>query len=68
MRNTTKLKHILGLYSVTLDQSQEGLMELTLYHKTQETLVYFEGRNYSEIIDKAYRHLQREIREAQKSE
>ena len=64
MRNTTKLKAILSKYTITLDISDDGIFTLILMDK--ETLDQgqdFYGKNYSEVIRKAYSYFTRRLKE-----
>ena len=57
MRNTTKLKHILHLYTLTLDMDDEEQFYLVITDKRNGDSKTFTEKTYSGIINKAYSHL-----------
>ena len=57
MRNTTKLKHILQLYTVTLDMNEDGQMHLMIFDKKDNSSEEFINKSYSVLIDKAFRYM-----------
>ncbi|MBS1585986.1 MAG: hypothetical protein JSS82_10635 [Bacteroidetes bacterium] len=61
MRNTTKLKHILQLYSVTLDMSEDGQMHLMVFDKRDNSSEEFINKSYSAVVDKAYRYMMKRL-------
>jgi hypothetical protein len=57
MRNTTKLKHILQLYTVALDMNEDGQMHLMIFDKKDNSSEEFINKSYSVLIDKAFRYM-----------
>lgn len=57
MRNTTKLKHILQLYTVTLDMNEDGQMHLMIFDKNDNSSEEFINKSYSVVVDKAFRYM-----------
>lgn len=62
MRTTTKLKHILQLYSVTLDMNVDGEMQLMIFDKKDNSSEEFTNKSYSIVVDKAFRYMMRKIK------
>lgn len=61
MRNTTKLKHILQLYTVTLDMNDDGEMQLMVFDKRDNSSEEFINKSYSVVVDKAFRYMMKKI-------
>jgi hypothetical protein len=57
MRTTTKLKHILQLYTVALDMNEDGQMHLMIFDKKDNSSEEFINKSYSVVVDKAFRHM-----------
>ena len=57
MRSTTKLKHILQLYTVTLDMDEDGQMNLMIFDKKDNSSEEFINKSYSVLVDKAFRYM-----------
>ena len=57
MRNTTKLKHVLQLYSVALDMDDDGQMHLMIFDKKDNSSEEFINKSYSVVVDKAFRYM-----------
>lgn len=57
MRSTTKLKHILQLYTVALDMNDDGQMHLMIFDKKDNSSEEFINKSYSVVVDKAYRYM-----------
>lgn len=57
MRSTTKLKHILQLYTVALDMNEDGELQLMIFNKHDNSSEEFINKSYSVVIDKAYRYM-----------
>jgi hypothetical protein len=57
MRNTTKLKHILQLYTVALDMNEDGQMHLMIFDKKDNSSEEFINKSYSVVVDKAFRYM-----------
>lgn len=63
MRNTTKLKHILLKFSLTVDTDDEGMFKVTLVDKDHfDRMHVIEGKSWSVVITKAYSILLRETK------
>jgi len=63
MKNTTKLKHILQLYTISLDMDEEGSFHLGLSSKTGKGHVDFVDPKYTVVIGKAFSHMMKMIKE-----
>ncbi len=61
MRNTTKLKHILLKYDILLTMPDDSFFRMALIDKSTNEEKYLEGKNYSEVISKAYSTLLRSL-------
>ncbi len=61
MRNTTKLKHILQLYSVALDMDEDGQMHLTIFDKNDNSSEEFINKSYSAVVEKAFRYMMKKL-------
>lgn len=61
MRNTTKLKHILQLYTIALDMNDEGEMHLMLFDKRDNSSEEFTNKSYTAVVDKAFRYMMKKI-------
>ena len=61
MRNTTKLKHILQLYSVALDMDDDGQMHLMIFDKKDNSSEEFINKSYSVLVDKAFRYMMKRL-------
>jgi hypothetical protein len=57
MRNTTKLKHILQLYTVALDMNEDGQMHLMIFDRKDNSSEEFINKSYSVVIEKAFRYM-----------
>jgi len=64
MRNTTKIKHLLGLYYLDLSMDDDGLMHLTITNKTTGEQTQFESTKYAVVIDKAFRYMSKQTRKS----
>lgn len=62
MRTTTKLKHILQLYTVAIEMNDEGEMQLMIFDKKDNSSEEFINKSYSVVIDKAFRYMMRKIK------
>jgi hypothetical protein len=67
MRNTTKLKHILMLHTVSFDQDDDGLITIILHHKTSGEIWEHTSRSYSILISKAYGHFKKGLKDTEKA-
>ena len=61
MRNTTKLKHILQLYTIALSMNDDGEMLLMIFDKRDNSSEEFINKSYSIVIDKAFRFMMKNI-------
>ena len=69
MRTTTKLKHILQLYTVALEMNEDGEMQLMIFDKKDNSSEEFINKSYSIVIDKAFRYMMKRLpRKGQKLE
>ena len=66
MKNTTKLKNILQLYSILLDMDEEGNFHLTARNKRSGTSETFINKSYTIVVGKAFFHMKRELKENSK--
>ena len=62
MRNTTKLKHLLLKYTVSLDMNDDEFFQLVITDKVNNNMQMFEGKSYSIVIAKAYSHLLHQLK------
>jgi hypothetical protein len=62
MRTTTKLKHILQLYTVTIDMDDEAQMHLMIFDKRDNSSEEFINKSYSVVVDKAFRYMMKKIK------
>ena len=63
MRNTSKLKLILQVYTITLDIDEDELLYLTLIHKQHGTAETFINKSYSTVIAKAYSYMMKALKQ-----
>ncbi len=68
MKNTTKLKHILQLYTVSLDMDDEDNIHLTMIDKRNHTSQTFSDKAYSVVITKAFSYMLKEIKAKDKEQ
>ena len=61
MRSTTKLKHILQLYTVALNMNDDGEMQLMIFDKRDNSSEEFIHKSYSVVVDKAFRYMMKKI-------
>ena len=62
MRTTTKLKHILQLYTVTIDMDEDAQMHLMIFNKKDNSSEEFINKSYSVVVDKAFRYMMKKIK------
>ena len=67
LKNTTKLKNILQLYTVTLDLDDENNIQLTTTNKRNNSTTTFIDKAYSIVIGKAFSHMLKEIKKSEKN-
>lgn len=61
MRTTTKLKHILQLYTVALEMNEDGEMQLMIFDKRDNSSEAFIHKSYSVVVDKAFRYMMKRL-------
>jgi hypothetical protein len=61
MRNTTKLKHVLQLYTVTIDMDEDEKLHLTIIHKNRNSTQTFVDKSYSAVVGKAFSYMMKEV-------
>jgi hypothetical protein len=62
MKNTTKLKYILQIYTVLLDMDDEGNFVFTLRHKRTGSSETYTDKSYSTVIAKGFGFMKREMK------
>jgi hypothetical protein len=62
MKNTTKLKNILQLYTVHLDMDDDGNFVFTLRDKKNGSTETFVNKSYSVVIGKAFGYMKKELK------
>jgi hypothetical protein len=61
MRSTTKLKHILQLYTVAIEMNEDEQMSLMIFNKNDNSSEEFIHKSYSVVVDKAYRYMMKKL-------
>jgi hypothetical protein len=67
VKNTTKLKHILQLYTVSLDMDEEGNFQLALSGKRNGNVQVFTDKSYTVVIGKAFGYMKKELKDSVKN-
>ena len=62
MRNTTKLKHVLTIYTLALELDDDGKFHLSLFHKVQDVNETFIEKSWSAVVSKAYSYMLRNLK------
>lgn len=62
MKNTTKLKNILQLYTISLDMDEDNNFYLTAINKRTKAVETFIDKAYSVVIGKAFSHMKKELK------
>ena len=62
MRNSTKLKNLLQLYSATFDLDDDGNFRLTLVDKRNYDTQLFIDKAYSTVLSKAFSYMLKELK------
>ena len=62
MKNTTKLKYVLQLYTVTLDMDEEDNLHLTITNKRNGDSQAFTDKAYSIVISKAFGYMKKNLK------
>jgi len=65
MKNTTKLKHILQLYTVSLDMDDDDNIHLTMIDKRKYTSHTFMDKSYSLVVGKAFSQMRKDLKGAE---
>jgi hypothetical protein len=63
MRNTTKLKHLLSKYDIMITMPEEDFFRIAIIDKQTHVEQIIEGKNYSEVLRKAYSAMLKEIKQ-----
>jgi hypothetical protein len=63
MKNTTKLKNLLQLYTIALDMDEDMNIHLTAMNKNTNSIETFIDRAYTVVIRKAYSHMLKEMKQ-----
>ncbi len=66
MKNTTKLKHILQLYTVSLDMDAEEQIHLSLFSKHKSGTATFADKSYTKVMGRAFSHMMKTVKEQTK--
>jgi hypothetical protein len=62
MKNTTKLKLILMMYSVSFDMDEDENLQMTITDKRNGEKETFIHKNYTAIVSMAFVYMNRQIR------
>ncbi len=62
MKNTTRLKNILQLYTVHLDMDDDGNFVFTLRDKKNGSTETFVNKSYSAVIAKGFGYMKKELK------
>ena len=62
MKNTTKFKLILQLYSVTFDMDEDDNLQLTLTDKRNGQKHTLTDKNYTAVMRKAFVYMNKQMR------
>lgn len=62
MKNTTMLKHILQLYTLSIDMDEEDNFYVTMISKRNHASNTIIDKAYSSVIGKAFRYMMKEIK------
>lgn len=66
MKNTSKLRNILQLYTISLDMDEDNLFHLTMNSKTGSASVTFADKAYTVAVGKAFSHMMKEVKAGEK--
>lgn len=61
MKNTTKLKNILQLYTISLDMDDEGNFHLTMIDKKTGDSKTFMDKAYTIVVGKAFGYMGKKL-------
>ncbi|HTB32268.1 MAG TPA: hypothetical protein VK808_09600 [Bacteroidia bacterium] len=62
MKNTTKLKYILQLYTVTIEMDEEELLHFMVIDKRTGERITFIAKSYSVVVGKAYVYMNKRLK------
>jgi hypothetical protein len=62
MKNTTKLKNILQLYTIYLDMDEDGNLYLKMVDKRNGEAETFIDKKYSVVIAKAFSNMKKKLK------
>ena len=62
LKNTTKLKNVLQLYTLTLDMDEDGNFHLKMKDKRNHAIFIFVDKAYSVVIGKAFSQMKKELK------
>jgi len=62
MRNSTKLKTLLQLYTITLDMDDDESIHLTLKNKRTGATETFVHETYTRVIEKAFAYMKKGLK------
>ena len=62
MKNTTKLKYILQLYTVTIEMDEEEFLHFTLTNKRTGERITVIDKSYSVVVGKAYVYMNKQLK------
>ena len=63
MKNTTKLKNVLQLYTINLDMDDEQIFQLTLTGKRNGNSELFTDKSYTIVVAKAFGYMKKNLKE-----
>jgi hypothetical protein len=66
MKNTTKLKHLLQLYTISLDMDADDQFHLTLVSKYKSGSATFVDKRYTTVMGKAFSFMMKAVKEETK--
>ncbi|HEY4799292.1 MAG TPA: hypothetical protein VII99_09485 [Bacteroidia bacterium] len=66
MKNTTKLKAILQLYTLSLDMDDDGNFHLTMTYKRTGESATFVDKAYTIVVGKAFWYMSKNLRKENK--
>jgi hypothetical protein len=66
MKNTTKLKQLLQLYTISLDADENEIMHLTLIDKRNRISKTFTDKTYTVVIRLAHSYMLKELKKSER--
>jgi hypothetical protein len=67
MRNTTKLKQLLQLYSISLESDENEILHLTLIDKRDRRSKTFNDKAYTVVIRQAHSYMLKELKKSERT-